>query len=43
MSKAGLVDNKIKRQILEGLKTFVIEDIRFREHGDIKEGAQISC
>ena len=37
MIKAGLVDDTIKRQVLEGLKTIVTNDNADDSNGDIKE------
>ena len=42
MIKAGLVDETIKRQILERLSTIATYDDDYRVNGDIKEWAQLS-
>ena len=38
----GLVNDKIKKQVLEGLKTIAANDFSNYVNGDIKEKTQIS-
>ena len=41
MIKQNLVDDTIKRKILEELKPLVTTDTKYRVNGDIKDQAQI--
>ena len=37
MMRTGLVNDRIKKKVLEGLKPFVVQDLSSDTHGDLKE------